>query len=468
MTNSIRVLCAALAATCAAGGCTLAPNFKLPGLPVPDAWTAPSTSVEGPEAAELAWSDYFADARLRQVIELALENNRDLRVAALNIERARAMYRVQRADLAPSLDVRGGQNAQGVPESISQLPSGDSYVSRQYNATAAAGWELDFFGRVRSLNAQALENYLATAEARRGAQISLVAAVANAWLALAADNELLDLARRTFETQQKSVELIRRSFDAGAASALDLAQARTAMERARADTARYTSQLARDRNALALLAGTEVPENLQAPTLADALSTVAELPAGVPSEVLAKRPDVLQAEHLLRAANANIGAARAAFFPSISLTGTLGTVSTSLNDLFSSGTRMWTFAPNITVPVFHAGALKANLDRSEIERDIQVAQYEKAVQSAFREVADALAERATISEQLDARHELVQAADESYRLSEARYRSGLDSHLTLLDAQRSQYAAKQELIGARLAEASNRVEIYKVLGGGWK
>ncbi|MDR1424361.1 MAG: efflux transporter outer membrane subunit [Azoarcus sp.] len=468
MTNSTRVLCAALAATFAAGGCTLAPNFKLPGLPVPNAWTAASANTEGPEAAELSWGDYFADARLRQVIELALENNRDLRVAALNIERARAMYRIQRADLAPSLDARGGQSAQGVPESISQLPSGDSYITRQYNATVAAAWELDFFGRVRSLNAQALESYLATGEAQRSARISLVAAVANAWLALAADNELLDLARQTFETQQKSVELIQRSFDAGAASALDLAQARTAMERARADTARYTSQLARDRNALALLAGTAISENLQASTLADALSTVADLPAGVPSEVLTRRPDVLQAEHLLRAANANIGAARAAFFPSISLTSSLGTVSTSLDDLFSSGTRMWTFAPTITVPIFHAGALRANLERSEIERNIQVAQYEKAVQSAFREVADALAERATISEQLDARHALVKAANESYRLSEARYRSGLDSHLALLDAQRSQYAAEQELIGTRLAEASNRVEIYKVLGGGWK
>ncbi|MDR1855365.1 MAG: efflux transporter outer membrane subunit [Azoarcus sp.] len=468
MTNQLRLLSLALAAAFATGGCTMAPNFKLPSLPVPSAWTAPSSTAEGTAAADLPWRDYFADERLRKVIELALENNRDLRVAALNIERARALYRIQRADLAPSVDASGGQSAQRVPESLSQLPSGESYVSRQYSGVLGASWELDFFGRVRSLRDAALENYLATEEAHRSAQISIVAAVANAWLALAADHELLDLARRTYDTQQKSVELIRKSFGAGASSALDLAQARTAMERARADTARYTSQLTRDLNALALLTGTPVTPDMLSPTLAEAVSTVAELPAGVPSEVLVKRPDVLQAEHLLRAANADIGAARAAFFPSISLTGSYGSASPELGDLFGGGTRMWTFAPTIRLPIFHAGALRANLNRSEIERDIQVAQYEKAVQTAFAEVSDALADRATIAEQLDARRELVKAANESYRLSEARYRSGLDSHLVLLDAQRQQYAAEQELIGTRLSEAASRVALYKVLGGGWK
>ncbi|MDR2031787.1 MAG: efflux transporter outer membrane subunit, partial [Azoarcus sp.] len=337
-----------------------------------------------------------------------------------------------------------------------------------YSVTGGVSWELDFFGRIRSLRDQALENYLATEEARRGAQIALVAEVANAWLALGADHELLELARRTYATQQKSVELIRRSFDAGAASALDLAQARTTMERARADTARYTAQFARDQNALALLAGAPVPENLQAATLADAIATVADLPPGIPSEVLTQRPDVLQAEHALRAANANIGAARAAFFPRIALTGGAGSASPTLDGLFDAGSGAWSFAPQITVPIFHAGALKSSLDRAEIERDIQIAQYEKTIQSAFREVADALADRATLAEQLDARRELVDAANESYRLSEARYRSGLDSHLVLLDAQRSQYAAEQELIATRLAEASNRIALYKALGGGWQ
>jgi multidrug efflux system outer membrane protein len=466
MISPLRVLCAALIAAFAAG-CTLAPNYERPALPVPSAWDAVGDNeTTGTAAAELPWRDYFADTRLRAIIELALTNNRDLRIAALNIERARAMYRIQRADLLPSVDAAAGQNAQRVPESLS--PTGNATINRQYNATIGASWELDFFGRIRSLSNQAVETYLATEEARRGAQISLVAEIANAWLALAADHELLGLARRTFATQQKSVELIKKSFDAGAASALDLAQARTAMERARADTARYTAQLARTRNALTLLAGVPVPENLQANTLATALSTVADLPAGVPSEVLVNRPDVLQAEHMLRAANAHIGAARAAFFPRISLTAGAGTASNTLNGLFESGTGLWTFAPQITLPIFHAGALRANLDRAEIERNIQVAQYEKTIQSAFREVGDALADRATLAEQLDARRELVNAANESYRLSEARYRGGLDSHLVLLDAQRSQYVAEQELIATRLAEAGNRVMLYKVLGGGWK
>jgi multidrug efflux system outer membrane protein len=461
----VRTLCVALAAAFAAA-CTLAPNYERPELPVPSAWPSPSPAATGTVVSDLPWRDYFADPRLREIIEIALANNRDLRIAALNIERARAMYRVQRADIFPALNLSGGQNAQRVPGDLSQ--TGDPVINRQYNAALGASWELDFFGRIRSLRDQALESYLATEEARRGAQISLIAEVANTWLTLAADRELLDLARRTFETQQKSVELIRKSFSAGAASALDLAQARTAMERARADTARYTAQFARDRNALALLAGAVPPENLQAETLATALATVADLPAGVPSEVLTKRPDVLQAEYLLRAANANIGAARAAFFPRISLTAGAGTASLTLSDLFDAGTGTWSFAPQIVLPIFHAGALRANLDRAKIERNIQIAQYEKVVQAAFREVADALADRATLAEQLDARRELVGAANESYRLSEARYRSGLDSHLVLLDAQRSQYAAEQELIATRLSEAFNRVTLYKVLGGGWK
>jgi multidrug efflux system outer membrane protein len=464
--TQIRTLCTALTAAFAATACTLAPNFERPQAPVPTTWSTPSTETTAPVAAELPGHDYVTDPRLLELIDLALANNRDLRVAALNIERARAMYRIQRADLYPSLDLSGGQNAQRIPADLSQ--TGESMITRQYSAGIGTSWELDFFGRVRSLRDQALESYLATEEARRSAQISLVAEVTNAWLALAADHELLDLSRRTFATQQQSVNLIRQGVDAGAASALDLSQARTAMERARADSARYTAQLTRDQNALALLAGTTVPENLQAVKLGDAIATLTELPAGIPSEVLIRRPDVLQAEHLLRAANANIGAARAAFFPNISLTASAGTASATLDDLFEAGTGTWTFAPHITLPIFHAGALRANLDRAEIERDIQVAQYEKTVQSAFREVADALADRATLSEQLDARRAVTDAANESYRLSDARYRSGIDSHLVLLDAQRSQYAAEQELIVTRLTEASNRVVLYKVLGGGWQ
>ncbi|GHT82968.1 outer membrane protein OprM [Betaproteobacteria bacterium] len=466
MTHQIRTLCTILATSFAATACTLAPTYERPQAPVPATWPTVAAEAATPVAAELPWRDYFADPRLLEVIDLALANNRDLRVAALNIERVRALYRIQRADLYPSLDLSGGQNAQRVPANLSQ--TGDALITRQYSAGIGTAWELDFFGRVRSLNDQALESYLATKEARRSAQISLVAEVANAWLALAADHELLDLARRTYATQQQSVDLIKQGVDAGAASALDLSQARTAMERARADSARYRAQFTRDQNALALLTGTTVAEDLQAVKLIDAIARIAELPAGIPSEVLTRRPDVLQAEHLLRAANANIGAARAAFFPNISLTASAGTASATLDNLFEAGTGTWAFAPRITLPIFHAGALRANLDRAEIERDIQVAQYEKAIQSAFREVADALVDRATLTEQLNARRAVADAANESYRLSEARYRSGIDSHLVLLDAQRSQYAAEQELIVTRLTEASNRVVLYKVLGGGWQ
>ncbi|PKO54336.1 MAG: multidrug transporter, partial [Betaproteobacteria bacterium HGW-Betaproteobacteria-21] len=289
-----------------------------------------------------------------------------------------------------------------------------------------------------------------------------------AWLTLAADRELRDLARDTFEAQHKSVELTGRALEAGAVSALDLRQAQTAMERARADAARYAAQVAKDENALALLIGSQVPARLLPEKLVDAVSTITDLPAGVPSEVLVRRPDVLQAERQLRAANASIGAARAAFFPRITLTASAGTASSTLDGLFGAGSGTWTFVPQLVLPIFNAGEISASLDVATVQREINVARYEKTIQSAFRETADALAERATLSEQLDARRKLVEASSESYRLSDARYQNGIDSYLVLLDAQRSRYAADQELISARLSEASNRVTLYKVMGGGWQ
>ena len=277
-----------------------------------------------------------------------------------------------------------------------------------------------------------------------------------------------ELARSTFETQQKSLSLTRKSFEAGASSALELRQAETTMQRARADAARYTAQVARDENALALLVGTPVPADLLPGRLVDAVTALPELEAGVPSSVLTRRPDVLQAERQLRAANASIGAARAAFFPRISLTASAGTASSTLDGLFGSGSGTWSFVPQLSLPIFNAGALRASLDVAEIQRDINVANYEKAIQSAFREVADGLADRATLAEQLDAERQLVAASEEAFKLSDARYRNGVDSYLGLLDAQRSLYAAQQELIGVRLSEAANRVTLYKVMGGGWK
>lgn len=470
----IRTLGIALAAVLAGACTTLTPDYQRPAAPVPAAWpgepTAPAAAAPAANRTVLAdvdWRDYFADARLRELIGIALADNRDLRVAALNIEQARAQYRIQRADLFPAVNLNGGQNAQRLPGDLTN--SGESTISRQFSATVGiAAWELDFFGRVRSLSDQALETYLATEDARRSVQISLVAEVANAWLTLAADRELRDLARDTFDAQRKSVELTGRALEAGAVPALDLRQAQTAMERARADAARYAAQVAKDENALALLIGSPVPARLLPEKLVDAVSAITDLPAGVPSEVLVRRPDVLQAERQLRAANASIGAARAAFFPRITLTATAGTASSTLDGLFGAGSGTWTFVPQLVLPIFNAGELSASLDVATVQREINVARYEQAIQSAFRETADALAERATLAEQLDARRKLVEASSESYRLSDARYRNGIDSYLVLLDAQRSRYAADQELISARLSEASNRVTLYKVMGGGWQ
>ncbi len=470
----LRILTAALAATVASACSTLAPDYQRPAAPVPASFPqAPGTvSAAAPAADALPWRDFFAAPGLRELIALALDNNRDLRVTALNIERARAQYRIQRADLFPAIGASGAQSAQRLPADLNRGNSdgnGDATISRQYSATIGFSvWELDFFGRLRSLNEQALELYLGTEEARRSAQISLVAEVANAWLTLAADRERLALARNTYQTRQESYELTRRSFEAGAVSALDLRQAQTLQEDARADAARFAALVAQDENALALLAGTRVPAELLPPQLADTMTAVAELPAGVPSEVLVRRPDILDAERRLRAANANIGAARAAFFPSITLTAAAGSASSTLDGLFSSGSGTWSFVPQIRIPIFEAGRLRANLDVAEIQRDINVAQYERAIQGAFREVADALAERATLAEQLDARRRLVEATAESFRLSEARYKGGVDSYLGVLDAQRTLYGAQLQLIAVRESDAANRIALYRALGGGWQ
>ncbi|MDG3064479.1 AdeC/AdeK/OprM family multidrug efflux complex outer membrane factor [Thauera mechernichensis] len=459
----------ALAAS-ALGACSMMPAYERPVAPVPASLPQTQQSA-GPVSAQAgdsaAWADYFADERLRGVIALALDNNRDLRIAALNIERARAQYGIQRADLLPSIAVSGGQSAQRVPGDLNM--SGESAISRQYSANLGfASYELDFFGRVRSLEEQALQVYLGTEEARRSAQVSLVAEVANAWLRLAADRERLALARSTLETRQQSVTLVRRSLELGAVSALDLNQAETLLQTARADAARYAALVAQDENALALLVGAAVPAGLQPPALDDSVAAVPVLPADLSSEVLVRRPDVAQAERALMAANASIGAARAAFFPRITLTASAGTASSTLDGLFDAGSGAWSFVPQIRIPIFEAGRLQASLDVAEIQRDINVAQYEKAIQSAFREVADALAERATLAEQLAARQALVQATQRSFELSEARYKGGVDSYLNLLDAQRSLYGAQLELIGTRLSDAVNRVALYKALGGGWR
>ncbi|HEY9281530.1 MAG TPA: AdeC/AdeK/OprM family multidrug efflux complex outer membrane factor [Eoetvoesiella sp.] len=467
---------ASLAAALLLAGCTsMAPNYERPTSPVEAAWpTGPaykapaetSSVSDARAAADIAWQDFITDGNLKDVVRLALENNRDLRVAALNIDRARAQYQIQRADSFPSIGISGSGTSQRLPADLN--PSGEAGISRQYSAgIGTSAYELDLFGRVRSLNEDALQRYLATDESRKTVQLSLVAEVANAYLTLGADQERLRLAQQTLESQQKSYELTRRSHELGVASMLDLRQAQTLVESARVDVARFTSQIAQGKNALVLLVGGQIPDDLLPEAQNDDRVTLAQLDAGLPSEVLLRRPDVVQAERLLQAANANIGAARAAFFPRISLTASAGTTSSALSNLFDGGTGFWSFMPQLHLPVFEGGRNRANLRVSQVDRDIAQAQYEKAIQNAFREVADSLAQRGTLDEQLAAQTALVEASGENYRLSDARYRRGIDSFLNVLDAQRSLYAAQQNLITLRLTKNSNHVTLYKALGGGW-
>ena len=454
------------------GACTMIPEYVRPEPPVPPAWpeaTAPAESL--PEAApvaapaaEIGWQDYFTDPRLRSVIELALANNRDLRIAALNVDRMSALYRIQRAELYPGVGVLASGEAVRLPGTMTG--SGHGETSEQYAVQVGTlSWEIDFFGRIRSLNAAALEQYLATEEARRAAQISLVAGTASAWLTLAADAESVQIAQSTLDAQLATLELVRQSSELGMASDLEVRQAESQVELARAAVARFTGLVAIDRNALDVLAGTTVPDDLL-PGGLTAVTGIAGLAPGLPSEVLLGRPDILVAEHRLKAANANIGAARAAFFPSITLTAGAGTRSPDLSGLFKAGSGTWSFVPQIVAPIFASGSIRANLEATKVEREIAVAQYEKSIQDAFREVSDGLALRTTLAAQQEAEAALVKALEEAFRLSNARYEAGMDGYLLVLVAQRSLFAAQEALVNVRLAEQVNLVTLYKALGGG--
>ena len=449
-------------------GCSLIPDYQRPDAPVaaqyPQGPAYESAKAPGQAAAEQGWKQFFHDPALQQLIQVALENNRDLRVAALNIDAYAAQYRIQRADLFPAVSATGSGSRQRVPARASQ--TGEAAISSSYSATLGiSAYELDLFGRVRSLSEQALQSYFATEEARRSTQISLVASVANAYLTWQADKELLKLTQDTLGAYDQSLKLTSRSAEVGVASALDLSQARTAVENARVQLARYTRQVAQDENNLTLLLGTGLPANLNSQPLSDDL--LSEMPAGLPSDLLQRRPDILQAERNLLAANANIGAARAAFFPSISLTANAGTLSPDLSGLFKGGSGTWTFAPQINLPIFNAGNLRASLDYAKIQKDINVANYEKSIQTAFQEVSDGLAARRTYNEQLQAQTAFVAANQDYYRLAERRYRIGVDSNLTFLDAQRQLFSAQQSLITDRLSQLTSEVNLYKALGGGW-
>ncbi|MGA8752742.1 efflux transporter outer membrane subunit [Candidatus Deferrimicrobium sp.] len=450
-------------------GCTLAPKYTRPEAPVPGNWPSgpaykdAQAAHDAPAATVLAWREFFTDERLQKVIETALNSNRDLRTAALNVERARALYGIQRAELLPTVNAAGNASAQRVPTDLSS--NGAATTSRQYGVNLGiASWEIDFFGRIRSLKDKALEEYLATAQARHSAQILLVSGVANAYLTLAADRENLRLAQDTLENQRSAYDLIRRRYEAGILSELDTRQAQTRVDAARVDVALFSRLTAQDENALNLLAGSPVPGELLPPDLS-AVSPFRGISPGMSSDVLLRRPDILQAESLLKAANANIGAARAALFPRISLTAAAGTASSELSGLFRSGSGAWNYSSQVVSPIFDARAWSA-LEAVKVEREIALAQYEKAIQSAFREVADALAVRGTVDEQLVAQTSFADAVAETYRLSNARYTKGIDSFLGVLDAQRSLYAAQQGLISIRLAKLANQVQLYAVLGGG--
>ncbi len=444
-------------------GCSFIPTYERPEAPVPGTYQAGSQAPAGAAAAAtVPWKDYFADPRLQTLIGAALANNRDLRVAALNIEQARAQFQIRRADQFPGVGL--GVNASRGPSAT----NGDLTNSFSVGLAVSA-WEIDFFGRIASLKEQALAQYLASEEGRNAAQVSLVAAVANGWLTLLADEELLNLSRRTLTSREESVRLTRLRLDAGVASELDFRQAESLTQAARATLAQQQRQRALDENALALLLGQPVPADILASlaggTLANA-TAMAALPSGLPSELLTQRPDIRQAEQQLIAANANIGAARAAFFPRIALTAQAGTASGELSGLFKSGSWGFTLAPSLLLPIFDAGRNQANLDSSQASRSIAVAQYEKAIQTAFREVSDALAGQSTLAEQSEALQRQAQAEEARLRLSDLRYRNGVSSYLDLLDAERSLFATQQGAVQVRLAQLQNQVLLYKALGGG--
>ncbi|MDB6145655.1 MAG: efflux system, outer rane lipoprotein NodT [Pseudomonas sp.] len=451
------------------GGCSLIPDYNQPAAPVPAQWPqGPAyTPVEAANAAaaEQGWRQFFQDPALQQLIQTSLINNRDLRVAALNIDAFRAQYRIQRADLYPAVSADASGARQRTPADLSR--TGAASITGAYSATlGVSAYELDLFGRIRSLSEQALETYFSSEEARRSTQISLVANVANAYLTWRADQELYKLTQDTLRTFEESYKLTSRSAEVGVASALDLAQSRTSVEAARANLAQYQRLVAQDLNGLTLLLGTGMPADLpSAKPLSDDL--LAEMPVGLPSDLLLRRPDILQAEHQLKAANANIGAARAAFFPSITLTANAGTGSADLSGLFKGGSGTWLFQPQINLPIFNAGSLRASLDYSKIQKDIGVANYEKSIQTAFQEVSDGLAARKTFDNQLQAQRDLVAANQDYYRLAERRYRIGIDSNLTFLDAQRQLFSSQQTLINNRLQQLVSEVNLYKALGGGW-
>jgi multidrug efflux system outer membrane protein len=462
-----------------AAGCTMAPKYQRPAAPVdqtfptggiydrqPDASSSASNgrTAHAKAAVDIGWRDFFADARLQQIVALALKNNRDLRVSMLNVVSARAQYQITRASLMPTLDAVASQTKQRTPKDLSFF---NQTVSNQYSVGVNASWEIDFFGRIQSLKDQALEQYFSLAETRKAAEIALVSQVADQYLTMLSDDDQLTVTRNTLQTAQESYRISKLEFDNGNGTELDVRQAEGVVLQADANLQAQMRARAQDENALVLLVGEPLPADLPPGRKLDSQNLLSDIPAGLPSDLLTRRPDIVSAEHSLLAANANIGAARAAFFPKVSLTGSFGTLSPSLGGLFKPGSTGWSFAPQISLPIFEGGTNIANLDLAQVQKRIEIANYEKAIQTAFREVADGLAARGTFDDQIKSLERFVNSQSRRLELSEMRYRNGVDPYLVVLTAQNDLYTAQQLLITARLQRATNLVNLYQFLGGGW-
>ncbi|MFA9460886.1 efflux transporter outer membrane subunit [Thiohalorhabdus methylotrophus] len=469
-----------LAAALLVAGCsTMAPDYQRPEAPVPDSWPegppdpAAGLATKGEQpVAEVGWRDLYGDDPvLTGLIEQSLEENRDLRVAARRVEMVRAQYRIQAAALFPQVNATASYTQEQTPAAVygGGFGGGGAITSEYYNARVGiSSYELDLFGRIRSLEDQALQEFRSTFAARRSAQISLIAEVANAYMALLGDRAQLRATEEMLDTQRQSLDLAERRFENGASSRQAVHQARTALAGTRAERAVLRRQVAQDRNALRLLAGGSLPEALTRQPDLQAVKLALPVPADLSSDLLLRRPDVLQAEHQLRAANANIGAARAAFFPTVSLTGSYGSLSSDLDGVFSADSEAWSFVPQISLPIFDGGRREANLDVAKVRKKMEVARYERTIQQAFREVADALAAYGTMEDRLSAQRERVAAARDNYELARTRFRRGIDSYLPVLDAQRTLFDARKDLIAVRQARFTNQVNLYRALGGGWQ
>ncbi|MDR3175552.1 MAG: efflux transporter outer membrane subunit [Desulfovibrio sp.] len=455
---------AALACPCLAlAACTLAPVYERPALPVPSSFNA---GMAGSFAPLPEWQAFFKDPVLHRLIVLALQNNRNLRAVVENVDRVRAQYQIRRADILPTVSADGRSDNQSLPADLSGV--GRRYIVRQQQAgVGVTNFELDLWGRLRSLSEAALETYYSAENDAASARLALISEVAAVCLQLVSDRELLDITRATYKNRKSQYDLVRNKFVAGVASKLEVSQAQGIMEEARSNVARYSTRVGQDENLLALLLGSPLPADLPEVRRLSGISSLADVPEGLPSSLLERRPDIQAAEHRLKATNANIGAARANFFPSIRLTSAFGSISADASRLFEGGAGFWSFMPSATLPLFDTGRNIAQLEVAEAELRIAAAEYDKTVQTAFREVADALVQRRYIGEQLDADGSLLKSAATTYNLASTRYEAGVDSYLNVLDAQRSLYAAQQGFIATRLQRENNALTLFKALGGGW-